>query len=506
MPIKKKPGEKNSDNIENAVITPGTGPKPSQIHSTETGRAAINAAAQSKREASHQSNLKPLIKGAKYLRKVILEERQNPWVFDGSLQDCLSKGVPAELQIFIQWLIQGTNMTAQSDACRTDIEHSVNIVCQHIMQTVKTDRQVGYKDASSVRMSYESPLAVGLSLTNYHNHRSASDLNVLSATKMGITYGRVKEITNQITNSALDNMDKNCGVYIPQGVIKGIPIRASADNVDMKIDTPDGRDSFHGTAVTVYQCPDPADDQILAGEELHLHEASKDFNRAVPTTVLPLESCRISGSPKPLTSPHYRDYRLGQHKEELLTAQRLDEIWLISRYISRELPLVQHLSATEPTTEQTQCIPVWKAYNSTLCKQENSANHVDKSYSLPVLNSPAHEWETLVTVLEKVYNLSRLVHPEDPDSVMVTFDMDLYKRALKLEYIADCYKDKWWLLPGSFHVSLCALRCLGKTIEGSGLDETWIKAGLYSGVVVGQIIDGNHFNRAVEAHETLFRL
>ena len=48
---------------------------------------------------------------------------------------------------------------------------------------------------------------------------------------------------------------------------------------------------------------------------------------------------------------------------------------------------------------------------------------------------------------------------------------------------------------------MCALRCLGKTIEGSGLDEAWVEADMYSTVTVHQIINGNHYSRAIEAHE-----
>ena len=83
---------------------------------------------------------------------------------------------------------------------------------------------------------------------------------------------------------------------------------------------------------------------------------------------------------------------------------------------------------------------------------------------------------------------------------MITLDMDLYPMGLKLEYISDKYKDKWLLLPGAFHTSLCAIRCLGKTIKHSGLDESWVISGLHSQVTVNQIINGSHYNRAVTAH------
>ena len=47
---------------------------------------------------------------------------------------------------------------------------------------------------------------------------------------------------------------------------------------------------------------------------------------------------------------------------------------------------------------------------------------------------------------------------------------------------------------------ICALRCLGRTIAGSGLDDAWREADLYSSVTVSQILNGNHYNRAIEAH------
>jgi hypothetical protein len=53
----------------------------------------------------------------------------------------------------------------------------------------------------------------------------------------------------------------------------------------------------------------------------------------------------------------------------------------------------------------------------------------------------------------------------------------------------------------SFPYAVCALRCLGKTIEGSGIDEAWVEVEVYSSVTVDQIINGNHYRRALEAHE-----
>ena len=60
---------------------------------------------------------------------------------------------------------------------------------------------------------------------------------------------------------------------------------------------------------------------------------------------------------------------------------------------------------------------------------------------------------------------------------------------------------KWILSPGQFHISLCALRCLGRTVEGSGLEELSVESGMYGTAVVSRILSGNHYSRAFECHQ-----
>lgn len=126
---------------------------------------------------------------------------------------------------------------------------------------------------------------------------------------------------------------------------------------------------------------------------------------------------------------------------------------------------------------------------------------IDKSFGLPIINAPAHEWVTLVSALNQLTRLSNLVSGVE-DKLLVTLDMDLYKKALKLEYLDTRFKDKWILCSGAFHT----VRCLGRTIEGSGLDEAWQEADLYSSVTTTQIINGNHHNRALEAHQVTLQV
>ena len=147
-----------------------------------------------------------------------------------------------------------------------------------------------------------------------------------------------------------------------------------------------------------------------------------------------------------------------------------------------------------------QHVHVWSAYNSLVQPPPAAASHavgvvvvgVDKAFGLPIINAAAHEWTTLVKALDQLTRLNELVSGTG-HKLVATLDMDLYKRALKLEYIDPQFKNKWLLCPVHF-------RCLGRTIESSGLDKAWHEADTSNSVTVTQIINGNHHNMTIEAH------
>ena len=43
------------------------------------------------------------------------------------------------------------------------------------------------------------------------------------------------------------------GIFIPSDVQKNLPTFLAIDNIDFKVDTPDGKNQLHGTAISAYQ-------------------------------------------------------------------------------------------------------------------------------------------------------------------------------------------------------------------------------------------------------------
>ena len=74
-----------------------------------------------------------------------------------------------------------------------------------------------------------------------------SDLNI------SIDYHRLLNIKSQLADTVLTEINNNSGVFIPRSISKDLPIYFAIDNTELKIDTPDGRNQLHVTAIAVYQ-------------------------------------------------------------------------------------------------------------------------------------------------------------------------------------------------------------------------------------------------------------
>lgn len=80
--------------------------------------------------------------------------------------------------------------------------------------------------------------------------------------------------------------------------------------------------------------------------------------------------------------------------------------------------------------EQTHRLPTWSAFNSQLTRDDDCPLTCIRT--MPLLASPAREYSTLMNVFRQtqlVYD--QIVGPDSP--VILTMEMDLYQRALKLQ-------------------------------------------------------------------------
>ena len=134
------------------------------------------------------------------------------------------------------------------------------------------------------RNTTETPLTVGLSLHCYHSTRSEKLLDLLPHAGTGVSYKQTMNIVNRIACAVHENISSNDGVYVPPFLLKFQPLRAAIDNIDAKVDTPDGKKTFHALAGSVYQAnPNPGQ---YATRPFKLDIEGNHSLRGVPQTKL----------------------------------------------------------------------------------------------------------------------------------------------------------------------------------------------------------------------------
>ena len=149
-------------------------------------------------------------------------------------------------------------------------------------------------------------------------------------------------------------------------------------------------------------------------------------------------------------------------------------------------------------------IPIWSAYHSMI----GDVKCVMRVVAPPLIAAPAHEWQTMLTVLKKAQGISTKVIGSDRKTV-ISLDMGLYRPAKQLQMARDDM-DNFLLRTGELHIVMAELRSIGGYIDNSGIDLSWIEANLYGPVTVKQILNCNHIARGLTAHivslEALFNL
>ena len=132
----------------------------------------------------------------------------------------------------------------------------------------KSKRQVFQKPKGDgacfrVQQQRENPQAIGLGLTVYQETRSKKLIDLLHSQGYCIHYGRILGIETALANAVVERLKQLDGLYVPPFLKKGIFVFFAADNIDFAEDTPDGKNTTHGTITAVYQRKDTPGEFIV---------------------------------------------------------------------------------------------------------------------------------------------------------------------------------------------------------------------------------------------------
>lgn len=166
---------------------------------------------------------------------------------------------------------------------------------------------------------------------------------------MSVDYNRILRVEAQIEAGVSKRMELNNALYILPDVVFGRHVFFEVDNVDFAEDAPDGKNTFHGTAMAIYQRQEPGD----VAPELTVDPVgqSRRSIRQLPQSVTTLLDC-----PAPPGKPiglNFSQFGLCSEDQRPSYIKNQDFTWLLGCSLTMTSPMekLKTVSPLVPTSQ-----------------------------------------------------------------------------------------------------------------------------------------------------------
>ena len=181
---------------------------------------------------------------------------------------------------------------------------------------------------------------------------------------------------------------------------------------------------------------------------------------------------------------------LGNEKPEPVMKGAVMDEWYTTDELcideSFEKDLAWILVWLAPQHPAIQQVPGWSGFNQMLSSDKSQTTIVGP---LPIINSPAHEFETLWTVIQKCKAMTKL---RNGSYTVVTMDEGLYNKAMMLQWTkTEAFKDVIITL-GGLHTQINFSKSIGKYVESSGISYMWVESEVFGEATAENIVNLAH--------------
>ena len=185
---------------------------------------------------------------ANILREEMMQYRN--WSFNGTFGDFENRSL---LQFFLSNLLFGGHILKVSGRRNDEVDKTVDVACQFLIQNMRTDRQVKHqpKKYDGFQQTAQTPLFLGLPLTIHSRVRDKNLVGNLSQVYIGSDYQKILDLEKRVEQGVLQRMKETGGFCLPDFAKKGVNIWFAIDNIDPLEDTPTGQNTFHGTVIVI---------------------------------------------------------------------------------------------------------------------------------------------------------------------------------------------------------------------------------------------------------------
>ena len=332
--------------------------------------------------------------------------------------------VPESLQLFLnllfggEQLLDGETMAEKENEIRT--------------KTLSVGQDIVYGVTNGRKWT---PKHIGLGSTLHQVTRSKDLVKLFHKAGHILSYDQILQVDTGLAESVLNTLDEETGAVIPPNLVQGSFVHFSADNIDILDETMDGKNTFYATQVATWQ----RGARMSLLNDLH---PSKERTLKVPQSMDKIDSVVVRKSNPPfIRAVKTTWYDPAQNDEEHREAARATDL---------AFNMLRHQGVTKNG---------WTGFNQSLSRGEDQ--QVTKVGYIPIIQAPAHEMDTLNTVVKKCMHVATALGQRH---TVITVDQALYCKLVELKWSVPEYQDKLVVQLGGLHVSMCFLRTIGDHI------------------------------------------
>lgn len=333
-----------------------------------------------------------------------------------------------------------------------------------------------------------TPKHVGLGSTIHHATRSKSLVQLLNAAGHCASYETVEKTVTSIAKDEVGRWEANGRVFIPPNLEHGHFTQFAGDNINITVETLDGKGMFNATQYVAFQ-HGASDKSSLGTNDTRDIGTQRSFGPFIPPGFHDVSSSGYSKKQRPTPIIPVNSPELLQSQCDAVDlAKAKDLAWLLCR----------------SSNTSVQKVPSWTGFNHIVSPFESEISTVGH---MPIIPFPADDMDTVYTVLSRCKAVSEKL---GQTYTVVTFDQALYCRAKELVWLKNGEFDNVIIRLGGFHTVMNFLKAIGQHMESSGLKDVWIESGIYGENTASHIMNGHAYNKAVRAHkltlEALWRI
>ena len=251
------------------------------------------------------------------------------------------------------------------------------------------------------------------------------------------------------------------------------------DNFDQLLNSSTGKDSVH-TAHGIMLQDIAGLSESHTGVQVELPSIERRRQRSLTIETPQLPECYITVRQSPKLSITHLTYPGGEEAFQEACLKQM--LWTLARM---EAEVVQ-----KP-------MPGMTGFLSKTGKVPDSLTTIDY---YPVIPSPITEYKTVQECLRYAESATQEVQQR---YTIITFDLGVCMKAYPITWNNPERYQNHIILIGTFHLACGFMKMLGKKMDGSGLSDVLLEAGLIGSGSLQGVLSGKHYDRALHCHKVL---